>query len=357
VLESYTISKDLKNNEALMAMNCIRIATVYLRTQKNLKEYEKFAQESLSIVENRSEIWAQSIKSQVYYIMSNYFLENYIMKPESKKSLDYAMKILEMHSNVNKSVESMINPPKEFPIFISFARTRIAKYYNVIGDFKSSLCYGSLKNKQMEKIYDANKMPIGNRLDVLIEEGHSLLWLKKNKEAEASLLYAFDTFGKIGVKSRAIRAVFYLIQARINLGKLEQAYNNCLDALSIKYESRNLYTLEYNTCYYHMAVIKYRQKDYALSLKHFSDFFRSMDKFCKGFLDKAKYDELASEKVFENPSDPAQVSLCFDNALKIFTTIYGSEHAFVKDYIAKKGKQDNWFSLFINEIIPISLKK
>lgn len=77
---------------------------------------------------------------------------------------------------------------------------------------------------------------------------------------------------------------------------------------------------------------------YHKSLKYFSDLFRYMNSFCRGFLDKSVYERLVSENAFEIIKDSKDIQKCLDNSLKIFTAIYGENHSFVRDYVAENCK-------------------
>lgn len=86
---------------------------------------------------------------------------------------------------------------------------------------------------------------------------------------------------------------------------------------------------------------------YYKSLKNFSAFFRNMNNFCRGFLDKSVYEQLISENVFEIIKDSKDIQKCLDNSLKIFTAIYGENHSFVRDYVAENCKNRSWIYEYI----------
>ena len=135
-------------------------------------------------------------------------------------------------------------------------------------------------------------------------------------------------------------AYLTIIESEIRLDKLKEACRKCEEGLKmITIGNHNYAKLLFGTNIYHMAIIKYKQKDHTLALKYFFDFFTRMNEFCKGFLDKPVYEKLVTENAFENTND---VQKCLDNSLKIFTAIYGENHSFVKSYVAENCKNRSW---------------
>jgi hypothetical protein len=106
---------------------------------------------------------------------------------------------------------------------------------------------------------------------------------------------------------------------------------------STKNRERNNYCdLFFNTCYYHAAVIKYRQNDIKSAADYFAKFFTSMKVLCNNILSSGKYDELIRQNAFqENPSD---LKICFENALHVFEAIYWKNYEFTKYYVEENLK-------------------
>ena len=133
-----------------------------------------------------------------------------------------------------------------------------------------------------------------------------------------------------------------MIEVLVRFSELDEAYELCKYGLSFKKCNNNGFRLLYNICHYHAAVIKHKQNNYKLSLKHFSDFFESMNNFCKGFLEKSAYDKLISENAFEIIKDESRIRKYLQNSLKIFATIHGENHSFVKNYVTENCKDYSW---------------
>jgi tetratricopeptide (TPR) repeat protein len=212
----------------------------------------------------------------------------------------------------------------------------LAMYYNMLGEYNTSLEKYSLPNEVIMKKYKEEDLPLSHKVFLESEKNYSLLWLGKHKLAEEKLSDAIEKLKYLENSKLLIYAIFYRIEARITLGKLKEAYEDCKFAIDFKrWNLDNTSTVRRNTCHYHAAIIKYKQKDYIPSLKHFSDFFQSMNEFCRGFLEKTVYEKLQKENAFEIIKDESQIKICLQNSLKIFSAIYGENHSFVKNYASK----------------------
>lgn len=114
---------------------------------------------------------------------------------------------------------------------------------------------------------------------------------------------------------------------------MEEALKACESVFKTKNRERNHYSdLFFNTCYYHAAVIKYRQGELFEANKYFEDFFKLMETFCKEILSKEDYEKLEGQKVFYQKSD---IKENFKNSLKIFASIYWKDYEFTKYYVEK----------------------
>jgi tetratricopeptide (TPR) repeat protein len=133
-------------------------------------------------------------------------------------------------------------------------------------------------------------------------------------------------------------ALLHKSEACIRLNKYEEAYQDCSLALKVNLgnnDGGNFGVLSLCSCIYNMAIAKFKMQDYGCALRHFNEFFNKIHKFCKGFLDENTLRELEIQKAFDNITIESQTYKCLENSLKIFTAIFGKEHAFIKNYIAK----------------------
>ncbi|WP_032114120.1 hypothetical protein [Candidatus Paracaedibacter symbiosus] len=96
----------------------------------------------------------------------------------------------------------------------------------------------------------------------------------------------------------------------------------------------------YLTCFYHAAVIKYKENNLVESWKYFMIFFKDIKKFCKTFLDEKEYLYLETKGIFDNSYDNKRredydVKQFLYNSTIIFSAIYGPHHPFIQDYVQK----------------------
>ena len=131
----------------------------------------------------------------------------------------------------------------------------------------------------------------------------------------------------------------YNSEACIRLNKFDEAYSNCQETLKFTHQSKtNFNKLMEITCYYNMAIIRYKQNNLMESIVHFQRFFELAKSFCYNFLERSLYEKLFKENIFEIPKNESQIETCLQNSLKIFSAIYGENHSFVRNYVIKNSE-------------------
>jgi len=136
---------------------------------------------------------------------------------------------------------------------------------------------------------------------------------------------------------------YYVVRAEIKnrQNEFKEAYEDCLQSFGTQFYIKNsFHHLRYLTSFYHGAFAKYKMKDYEKSLEHFTDFMKNMDDFCKDFLDSKIYLSLKSDNIFAiTPYNPDKINEdlkgYLQNSFVIYSAIFGKQHPFVVDYIAK----------------------
>ena len=122
----------------------------------------------------------------------------------------------------------------------------------------------------------------------------------------------------------------------VRLNRLDEAFAACEDMFSTKERERNNYSdLFFNTCYYHAAIIKYRQNDFESAKKYFKKFFESMRIFCREIAPEKDCRDLEQDGAF---STNASMEDFFRNSLKVFELIYWKDYEFTKYYIEENLK-------------------
>lgn len=167
----------------------------------------------------------------------------------------------------------------------------------------------------------------------LIARERGLAHLRLNKVAEA-----YDYFEKAREILTKLMKGDYLLKIKmheaeclVRLNRLDEAFAACEDMFATKDRERNNYAnLFFNTCYYHAAIIKYRQKNFESAKKYFQKFFESMKVFCREIASKEEYGKLERENVFDIE---ASMEDFFKNSLKVFEIIYWKDYEFTKYYV------------------------
>jgi tetratricopeptide (TPR) repeat protein len=164
------------------------------------------------------------------------------------------------------------------------------------------------------------------------EKALSHLRLNKVQEAYDLFIEAKKIFSKAMANDYLFRLKMHEAESLIRLNKLDEAFKACEEMFEIEERERNNYCdLFYNTCFYHAAVIKYKQNDIPSSKEYFKKFFQSMQLLCKNILTNAKYEELLKVNAFEET--PSEIKTCFENGLKIFEEIYWKGYEFTEYYV------------------------
>ncbi|MDR1208660.1 MAG: LuxR C-terminal-related transcriptional regulator [Holosporales bacterium] len=350
------LAESSTDNEALLSMGAVKLATLY-NNDGNFDECLRLAQRSIDIVESCPERWAHQILTEAYHILFVAYLEHYyVTKPECKIGLDYASKILKLHNADPPFSKREKKLPDKFPSMAFFIRRGLSNFYGVAGLHRQGLEEIN-EAAYILKHYEKDGDYLVPKLWVLREESGNLIGLGKFRIAEKKLSYVIDNFRRMGMNRYAMFALEYRIYARGYLNKSVEGYEDCLQFLNFgNYGKSNDYVIRRNKIEYHAAVFKFRQGNQAASIKHFATFFQNMNEFCRNFFEKEKYDELNKANAFEIIKDPTKIGTCFENALKIFTAIYGADHGFVKNFVAQKGKANSWFSILIKQLYPLMLR-
>jgi tetratricopeptide (TPR) repeat protein len=169
---------------------------------------------------------------------------------------------------------------------------------------------------------------------ILRERGLSHLRLNRVEEAYRCFGQAREIFTRSMMLDYLFRLKMHEAEALIRMNKLEEAFSICQEVFSEKNRERNNYCdLFFNTCYYHAAIIKYRQKDFEIAGEFFKKFFAAMRTLCKSILDNKKYDDLVRRNVFEET--PANLEIFLENSLIVFEAIYWKDYEFTKYYVQK----------------------
>jgi tetratricopeptide (TPR) repeat protein len=213
--------------------------------------------------------------------------------------------------------------------------------YTVFGEYNEAMTQGF---NEAEYIIEHSLDSCSHSLlksYILSGQGEILLRKGKLDTAESKLTEAIFMRCKLVGESCALKSKTLRAEARIRIGRLAEAYEDCTSILKIEQKEKNNYfNLLCLTCFYHAAIIKYKQGDLEKSLEHFIDFFKGMKSFCQGFLDEKEYKELEEkgvfvESIYDKDRIKDHVTQCLHHSTFIFAAIHGPTHPFVRDYVIK----------------------
>jgi tetratricopeptide (TPR) repeat protein len=171
---------------------------------------------------------------------------------------------------------------------------------------------------------------------VCTEKGHAYLRMNELEKASEMFAQARKVCDKAQVNEYVWRTRMQQTETLVRLGKLDEAYGNCLYMFNLVERDRNIGAdLFYNTCYYHAAVIEHRRGNIPEALEHFKKFSVLMKEFCKEFMEPEAYAKLLNENVFETASDESQIKKRYADALKIFSAICKKGSGFITDYVER----------------------
>ncbi|GHT93311.1 hypothetical protein FACS1894122_08340 [Alphaproteobacteria bacterium] len=291
-------------------------------------------EKALNTVDDNQENWAHETASQICLGLSNTYADHYINKNEGYKAVTYAQKSLKK-LGLKSPLDNKIEDIKES---VDSAEDRywcLMKAYNRVGEYDNAQKCADYYYRLYEK-YFKNDHCVFDKARVDIEYGYTLL--RKGK-----LDFSLDILNGVINKKQELNdnnCLFHAIVGRteafVRLNKLDEAYSDFQYAISQKGNSTDNYTrLLFCISLYHAFIIKYKQKDYKLAFEHFSDFCSAIKDFCKGFLSTSAYNELLRANVFEIITDKSQIKAGLQNTIEIFSSVYGKDHPFVKEYVVE----------------------
>jgi len=340
--KSIEIYKKLPNSELFIAENLKTLGLSYY--QKNdFKKAKQHFEKALSKLANINYELKKELEAEIYGRLALAYSVRYMNRKKVIKAEIYAFKALEILKFPNLLNS---NEWEERPISCQVARLK-----TLLGGV---YCRHGKYQEAVEQGFKVAQHIIKHKLDkcshnllrayILLGIGEALLRKGELIKAEMKLTKSIRIFDRLIGEFANLPARSNRAEARIRLGKFEEAYEDCLSVFTMKKKKRNHYImLMYIKCFYHAAIIKYKQGNFQKSVEYFSDFFKQIRDFCKGFLKIEEYESLEAKRVFPVidlksglPEDKMKLYLRY--SFQIFSIIYGPEHPFVKDYV--KENQD-----------------
>ena len=323
------ISKKI-NAQELLALGLVYFSSFMEQNMQSLQMLE----DSRAIIEKCDKNKSNGIAIEIANRYCNCFGHTYINKQEAYKAINFLIQILKTNE-ISEELKNKSATNVNKIIGILEIRLNLIRAYEKIADHKNALKQ-AIKLQSIYSKLNADGVSFNIRIARLnIELGLVSLRLGDVKKANDILSEVLKSNILFESKSPGLFYAFaYRSEVLIRLGKFNQAYADCTEAFAGKKSTSgsNYANLITCTCYYNMAIAKYKMKEKDEALKQFEIFFDKAKAFCKVFLDDDKFVALEKANVFATDKDLRQ---CLLNSAAIFISVYGAAHPFVKDYVQK----------------------
>ena len=304
-----------------------RLLGIIRMRQHKFEESNKYFISALNTLKNAedNELKKKLSESNIYEDMSfNYFMDG-INRENARKAVPLMEKAIEVLEDPKFATVKEVISRK------AVHKIKLAGIHNALAHYQKALEIAQeTENLLKESGFDNSDTFY---VQGLIARERGLAHLRLNKVAEA-----YDYFEKARKILTKLMKGDYLFKIKmheaeclVRLDRLDEAFVVCEDMFATKDRERNNYAnLFFNTCYYHAAIIKYRQKDFEAAKKYFQKFFESMKVFCREIASEDEYDKLEQENAFDIN---ASMEKFFKNSLKVFEVIYWKDYEFTKYYV------------------------
>lgn len=334
---SIKIASSLKNSDLLISKNLRTIGHVFEK-ENNFNEAKRYYEMGLKKISSVDSLQKKEVESTIYERLARLYMKTYLNKEISHLSEQYALMSLAV-LNANYLFQKNINPSR-LSCQVARSKTTLGEVYCHLGQYDKALEEG-FQEAQYILNHQLDACP-HNLLKGTMSLGVGEVYLRKNKleDAEKRLTESIKIYQELAGEHWVLHPKIFRAEARIRLGKLPEAYEDCLSVLSIKNRTQvdNYSNLAYLTCFYHAAIIQYKQRNFSQSAEYFAIFFAQAKIFCKEFLGAKQYQDLESMKLFSDiplnkTSTIHDVRSYLERSEAIFLAIYGPKHPFVIDYV------------------------
>ena len=300
--------------------NCRLLGIIRMRQHK-FEESNKYFTAALNTLKKAEgdELKKKLSESNIYEDMSfNYFMDG-INRENAHKAvplMEKAIEVLEDEEVVSRRAVHQI---------------KLAGIHNALAHYQKALEIAQETENLLKKSGFDNSDTFYVQGLIARERGLSHLRLNKVAEAYDYFEKAREILTKLMTGDYLLKIKMHEAECLVRLNRLDEAFVACEGMFATKDRERNNYAnLFFNTCYYHAAIIKYRQKDFEAAKKYFQKFFESMKVFCKEIASKEEYDKLEQENAFNTKTS---MEGFFKNSLKVFEVIYWKDYEFTKYYV------------------------
>lgn len=337
--------KNAPTQDIFLKADTFQIIGNYYRRLNDFEQADHYfdkALQSLDMVNDTPDQDIQNIKASIYSHKMDLYLMRYLNSPKGALAEEYSLQALASLGLLpDKFLFNQNTSIIDSDLSCEAARQRW-KYGMCLTVHKADLDLAYLNLQEAEYIYQ-QKCPENIALKSRINSIMSEVLLYQNSLLEAD--NRNNDSIEIGILTFGINSIwtYFVTSAEIKnrLCNFSDAYDQSIKVISIgQIERSNFHDLKYWMANYHAAFAKYKLKDYQKSIDHFANFFTGMKEFCQAFLDKEVYNKLVNigafnVKLHNASNQEADIKCYLQQSLDIYISIFGKEHPFVKDYIAK----------------------
>jgi len=335
--KSITLFEKLPSSEISIAENLLTIGRSYCK-QNNFEKSDKYFKDALIKISKTNLKNKKEIESEIYDQLASLYSKTYITGRKASEGERYALKSIRILNGTEKN-EKLPLVNKENSCSLAKHLWRLGQVYNKLRKYKEA--HQVIEEAQKTLTSQTCSEDVLLKARISLSRGELLLRKGYLKGVETKLTDAITTFENLVGESAGLIAKALRAETRIRLGKLDAAYQDCLSIFNLRNRMHdNFSDLMYLTCFYHAAIIKFKQQEFEPSTTYFSDFFKHAQEFCKSFLESTVYKDLEAKGTFNPISyDPSNAKKNIKDYLKrstaIFSAIYGKSHEFVQGYVLK----------------------
>ena len=339
-----------KFNDPIALARTYRLLGIISMRNDEFKQANNYFQKSIETLDvgKCDSVESKIAKANAYSSMAfNYFMDGINRGHAFKavKLMEEAISILSLPPS-----ETTENVKKHLITY----KSRLSGIYNALGKYDLSLKEGKEAENLIESLTSQDNSTFHAQGIILREKALSNLRLNEVEKAYQYFMQAKEVFSKALIFDYLFRLKMHEAEALIRLNRLDEAFEVCDEIFSIQNRELNNYCyLFFNTCYYHAAIIKYKQGNERATRKYFREFFLSMQKLCKRIVPPMEYENLVVGGAFD--ADMLDLEKYFENSLKVFEAVYWKDYEFTKYYVEKNlkdFKKWNWLLVLIRNFLP-----
>jgi len=317
----------------VMKSEALRLIGIAYSRKNEFENSNQFFKRALASLPAENTLRKKTSEAETYLQLASSYSNHFIIKdPEAETYMQKALAILKADHSFFETQEQSL---QSLTFTIARQKERLGEIYNRLGRYREAISKGLREADYiMEKGHLFSHHFLKAEID--LNMGEALLREGKLKQALQRLTNSLRISEKILGPTAACswHAKIYRIEVYLRLGKLKEAYDDCVSISTIDYKKTYPYSdLLYATGLYCAAIIAYRQNDLERSEEFFIEFLKKIKYFCCTFLDAKTFKNLDSEGTFEVMEKHKDLKIYFQSCSKIFISIYGKDHSFVRDFV------------------------